>query len=286
MRQAYVVTAYKDPAQIERLIKRLNHPWFDFYIHLDKKVNKKDFAYLANLDRVIFIKNRATVRWGSHNLTVGILNSFNEILESGKNYDFVSVVSGQDYLIKPIEKLYSFLDNNKGKNFIYYEDPGEDWWSHNIKRVNKFHMTNFGFKGKTRLEVIINSILPKRKFPLPYALYGGPCATHMTLSTDCVKYVVDFMKKNKGLQRFVFFSWGTDEFLIDTIIMNSSFKDTVVNDNLYYIDWSLGGFNPKVFTIKDFDALKDTEKFYARKFDIKVDTSVMDKIDNLSLQLV
>jgi hypothetical protein len=52
MRQAYVVTAYKDPAQIERLIKRLSHESFDFYIHLDKKIDKKNFIYLAEMERV------------------------------------------------------------------------------------------------------------------------------------------------------------------------------------------------------------------------------------------
>jgi Core-2/I-Branching enzyme len=286
MRQAYIIIAYKDPAQIERLIKRLNHKSFDFYIHLDKKIDKKDFIYLSGIEQVYFIKNRALVRWGSHNLTVGILNSFNEILSSGRQYDFICVTSAQDYLIKPISQLYSFLKSNIGKNFIYYEDPGEAWWSHNMERVNKYHMTNFGFKGRYRLQHLINGILPKRNFPLPYKLYGGPCATHMTLSTNCVRYVVDFMRKNKGLQQFAFFSWGTDEYLIDTIIMNSPFKDTVVNNNLYYIDWSAGGFNPKTFTIKDFEALKNTDKFYARKFDIKVDDSILDKIDSLSLQMV
>jgi hypothetical protein len=284
MRQAYVITAYKDPGQIERLIKRLSHQSFDFYIHLDKKIDKKDFIYLADIGQVYFIKHRALVRWGSHNLTVGILNSFSEILNSGKKYDFISVISGQDYLIKPIEQLCSFLENNKGKNFIYYEDPGEEWWSHNIEHVNQYHMTNFGFKGRYRLQYIINKIMPKRKFPLPYTLYGGSCATHMTLSTDCAKYVVDFMKKNKGLQRYAFFAWGTDEFLIDTIIMNSQFRDTVVNDNLYYIDWSKGGYHPKTFTATDFEALKNNDKFYARKFDLKVDASILDKIDSLSAQ--
>ncbi len=282
MRQAYVITAYKDPAQIERLIRRFSHPCFDFYIHLDKKSDIRKFIYLADIERVSFVKKRAKVRWGAHNLTVGILNSFAEILQTGRQYDFISVVSGQDYMLKPTEQLVSFLENNMGKNFIYFEDPGEAWWSHNIKRVNQYHMTNFGFRGRYRLQFFINSILPKRKFPLPYKLYGGPCATHMTLSTDCARYVVDFMAKNRKLQRFSFFTWGTDEFLIDTIIMNSPFRDTVVNDNLYYIDWSQGGFNPKIFTMADLEALKNTDKLYARKFDIKVDSAVMDELDMLT----
>jgi hypothetical protein len=284
MRLAYIIAAYKDPAQIERLINRLAHESFDFYIHLDRKIDIKKFIHLAKMDRVYFIKKRAVVHWGSHNLTIGILNSFNEILESGKDYDFISVLSGNDYPLKPISELYDFLDENKGKNFIYYEDPGDEWWNRNIEHVNQYHMTGFSFKGRYRLQFLINKLLPRRKFPLAYKLYGGSCATFMTLSVDCVKYVVDFMKKNKGVQRYAFFAWGTDEFLIDTIIMNSRFKDTVVNDNLYYIDWSKGGDHPKTFTIEDFEVLKNSNKFYARKFDMKVDASILDKIDRVSLQ--
>jgi hypothetical protein len=145
-------------------------------------------------------------------------------------------------------------------------------------------MTGFSFKGRYRLQFLINRLLPRRKFPLAYKLYGGSCATFMTLSVDCVRYVVEFMRKNKGVQRYAFFAWGTDEFLIDTIIMNSRFKETVVNDNLYYIDWSKGGDHPKTFTIEDFEVLKNSNKFYARKFDIKVDASILDKIDSFSLQ--
>ena len=282
MRQAYVVTAYKEPAQIERLIKRLSHESFDFYIHLDKKIDKTAFLYLGDMERVYFVRKPALVRWGAHNLTVGILNSFKEILNSGRQYDFISVLSGQDYPLKPVDQLYFFLEKNIGKNFIYFKDPGEEWWSHNVKRVSQYHMTNLGFKGKHRLGYFINSVLPRRKFPLPYKLYGGPCATHMTLSIECAWYVVSFMEKDKRLMRFSYFTWGSDEFLIDTIIMNSKFRNNVVNDNLYYIDWSQGGNNPKVFTMADFEALSKTDKFYARKFDIKVDSTILDKIDELN----
>jgi len=113
-------------------------------------------------------------------------------------------------------------------------------------------------------------------------MYGGPCATFMTITPACAKYVVDFIAANKKVKRFSEYAWGTDEFLIPTLIMNSDFKDTVVNDNLYYIDWSKGGSSPKIFTAEDFDTLRKSDKFLARKFDIKVDTRIMDMLDKVN----
>ena len=87
----------------------------------------------------------------------------------------------------------------------------------------------------------------------------------MTLTEDCAAYIVKFIESNKKLRRFIRFTWGPDEFLFPTLIMNSAFKETVINDNFYYIDWSGGGSNPKILTLDDYDKLRSTDKIFARK---------------------
>jgi hypothetical protein len=127
----------------------------------------------------------------------------------------------------------------------------------------------------------MNFLLPVRKFPLPYAMYGGPRAMCMTLSKDCVSYVVDFIESNKKLRRFLRYTWGADEFVIPTLIMNSKFKPTVTNNNFYYIDWSNGGASPKTLTSADYNFLLASDNLLARKFDIKLDSEILDKLDLL-----
>ncbi len=61
--------------------------------------------------------------------------------------------------------------------------------------------------------------------------------------------------------------------------MNSRFKETVVNDNFYYIDWSKGGANPKILTAEDYDQLVSSDKIMARKFDISQDHAILDMLD-------
>ncbi len=279
MRVAFLIMAYKDPEQLERLIKKFRHPAFDFYIHLDKKIPRKNFSYLSELEGVYFIQKSVKVNWASYSLTKGILNSIEEIFASGRKYDFISNISGQDYPIKPVNDIYTYLEQNLYKNFIYYEDPGDEWWNGSILRVKKYDMSTFHFRGKYRLQLLMNTFLPEKKFPLPYKLFGGPCSTFMTLTAGCAKYVVKFMKSNKSVRRFARFSWAVDEFLFPTLIMNSPFKESTVNNNLIYIDFSAGGYHPKVFTQNDFDLLQHSDKLFARKFDYHIDAKIMDMLD-------
>jgi hypothetical protein len=280
MRIACIIMAHKEPGQIERFIKKFAHLPFDFYIHLDKKIRKGPFDYLTNIPHVHFVTKRIRVRWASYSYIHALLKALKEILGRGIQYDFISVMSGQDYPIKPVRSIYHSLENNIGKNFISYEE-GTEWWNHAITRINKYHFTNFGFRGRYRIQFFLNALLPVRKFPLPYTLYGGPRAMCMTLSTDCAAYIVSFIEANKKLRRFIRFTWGPDEFVIPTLIMNSKFKQTVVNDNFYYIDWSNGGVNPKTLTVEDYQLLLSSDKMMARKFDIMKDPEIFDMLDKI-----
>jgi hypothetical protein len=225
------------------------------------------------------VSKRIRIRWASYSFLHALLLSFREVLENGLHYDFISVMSGQDYPIKPVTDIFHSLEKNIGRNFISYEE-GSDWWGHAINRIKKYHFTNFGFRGRYRIQFILNALLPVRKFPLPYVLYGGPRAMCMTLSSDCALYILSFISSNKKLRRFIRFTWGPDEFVIPTLIMNSKFKNTVINNNFYYIDWTMGGTNPKTLTAEDYDSLISSDKMLARKFDIKKDTVILDMLDS------
>ena len=81
------------------------------------------------------------------------------------------------------------------------------------------------------------------------------------------------------MRRFVKYTWAPDEYLIPTLVMNSPLRETVVADNYRYIDWSQGGSNPKILTVQDFEGLTKSDKLIARKFDIKIDTRILDMLD-------
>src|ERR1700676_4001993 len=166
MRIACIIMAHKEPQQIERLLKKFNQLPFDFYIHTDKKINQEPFNYLASLPHVFFVKKRIRVRWASYNFFLAEIQAFKEVLASGIQYDFISIMSGQDYPIKPALSIYQFLEKNRERNFIAFEEDGV-WWRTAINRISKYHFTNFGFRGRYRIQFLMNALLPARKFLFP-----------------------------------------------------------------------------------------------------------------------
>jgi hypothetical protein len=279
MRIAFLIMAHKDPDQLARLVDRLNFPGFDCYIHLDKKVDSAPFLSLGQKENVTLIRNRTRADWAAFSFTAAIYRSLEEVINTGVGYDFIQVMSGQDYPIVSNRHIHRFFEEHAGRNFISFETEESGWWKHAIGRIRNYHLTAFRFPGRYKVQTLLNALLPERKFPLPYTLYGGPRASWFTVSHACATYVVNFMNSHPELRRFCTFTWGSDEFLFQTIIMNSPYKDSVVNDAINYIDWSGGGANPKILTVDDFNTLRNSGRYFARKFDPAKDARILDMLD-------
>ncbi|MGB4398362.1 MAG: beta-1,6-N-acetylglucosaminyltransferase [Daejeonella sp.] len=282
MRVAHIIMAHKNPEQLERLVIAMKHSMFDLYIHLDKKSNINDFNHLVKYPNVFFIQNRVECNWGGFSFVKAILNSVTEVLSSEREYQFLNLMSGQDYPLKTAGELYNYLSKNLHTSFIAYERVDHSWWEHAVSRYKTYHFTDFKLMGRYLLQKITNKLMPHRKFPLNLTLYGSTNSSWWVLSADAAQYLVDFIKDNAKLKRFMKFTWGADEFIITTIIMNSPFKDQVINDNLRHINWSSGGAHPKIFAKDDLNELVNTNKYFARKFDTDIDKEILDLIDEKS----
>lgn len=280
MRIAHIIMAHKNPKQLLRLIKSLEHPNADFFIHIDKKVLKEEFKIIEDLSQVKFIKNRINCNWGGNSLFLGILSSLNEVVSDNIEYDFINLLSAQDYPLTSAENIFNFLQSSPQSNFISYDESREtEWWKKAVSRYEKHHFTDLSFRGKYLLQKIVNKISPVRKFPMEMELYGSCKSTWWTISGNCAKYVDEIFTNNKQLRNFLKYSWGTDEFAFASIVMNSSFKDSVINNNLRYIDFSQGHAHPKTLLIEDYDKIVSSKMLFARKFDDQVDESILDRID-------
>lgn len=277
MRIAFLILAHKNPGQLERLLKALQHPAFDFYIHLDKKINEEPFKYLADLKNVFFIKKRVKVYWATFSVVQSIINGYTEI--DLNKYDYVQVISGQDFPLKPADEIYAYILKRKGTEFITcrtMEDGGE--WPV-AARVKRYYFLSWRIPGNYRLGDFITAVLPERKFPLGYEIVGREM--WHTLTTNAIKYCLHFLKKNPAVTRYFKYCWSPDEIVFSTILYNSSFRNNIA-DNLSYIDWSEGLANPKTFTKADYNLLKNSEKLFARKFDIQKDEIILEELSTLT----
>jgi hypothetical protein len=276
MRTAHLILVHKNPIQIERMLKRMYHPNFDFFIHVDKKVDIKPYFHLGNLTNVFFVKNRVDIKWGGYSIIKAAFNGINESCRNNQKYNFINFLSGQDYPIKPIEEIASFFQDNIGKEFIQYKDIISDW-KEAQRRYKRYHLTEFKFKGSTRLERIINYFFQERKMPYKLHPYGE--SMFWMLSPEVALYVMNRVQGDKKLESFFNYVWAGDEFLFQTLIMDSPYRDRVINNNFRYIDWSEKKANPKALEIEDFSKLKKSSMLFARKFDIEKSGEILDMID-------
>jgi hypothetical protein len=276
MKIAHLILTHKNPVQMERLVKALEHPCFDLYIHLDKKTDIGPFSYLGKRPNLWFIQNRTPVYWAGFGTIQATLNGFREILPKG-GYDYINVISGQDFPLCSANRIFQYIAERKGKEFITCESI-EGSWKIAAPRVQKYHLINWRIPGKFRLEKWVNRILPPRKFPLDHQIVGR--ANWFTLTPSAIGYALDFLRQHPELIRYYKYCWGADEFIFSTILYNSSFRERIV-DNLIYVDWTgQTGGHPRILLASDFPALSRTDKLFGRKFDMDVDADIFNLLEN------
>lgn len=281
MRLAHIIMAHKNPDQLLRLVKKLKHEHSDIFIHLDKKIPLEPFKRATKGQDVKFIKHRKRCNWGGNSFLVAIVSSLNEVQNSGTQYDYINLISAQDYPLQSADRIYEFLASQTGTNFISFEAAKDaHWWREAKSRYEKYHFTDFNFKFKYLLQSITNTITPRRTIPQSFELYGGSKSSWWTITGACAAYLTSQLKEGEAFYKSLKYSWGTDEFAVATVIMNSPFKAQTVNDNLRYIDWAEGEAHPNILRYEDYNKIRDSGMMFARKFDIEIDTSILDALDH------
>jgi hypothetical protein len=254
----------------------MQHPDFDFYIHVDAKFPIESHAELTKIPNVYLIQNRVDVHWAAFSTIQAEFNGLQEILDSARTYDFINLMSGQDYPIKKVEEMQDFFEARKGKLLLKYRAfTGE--WEEGMIRVNKYYLTDFSFKGQHFLEWILNKVLKRTNQPKGMKFYGS--SMFWAISPEAAEYVLNTVDRNSKMKRFFRFSWAPDEFLFQTILLNSSFADSVINENCHYYKHPPNTPSPKTFLMEDYEDIIASDRLYARKFDMSKEPLLLDKID-------
>ncbi len=277
MKIAHLILTHANPLQLKRLIQRLAHTDADFYIHVDLKTDINPFLSISS-ENIKFIEKRIGVHWGAYSIVQATVNSFEEILKADKKYDYINLLSGQDYPLKSTVAIHQFFENNPGKAFMHTLSVANEW-QEAIPRLTKYHLSNYHFAGKHAVEKWLNILLPSRKMPNNLVPVGR--SQWFTITAEHAQYIVTYLHENKNVRRFFELTWGSDEIVFQTILFNSIYQKDMVNDNLRYIDWSEGKASPKTFTIVDLPILLNSGKLFARKFNESVDVAILDEFDKL-----
>jgi hypothetical protein len=292
MKIVYLILAHRYPEQLVRLVQRLQAPDVRFFIHLDKKMEDRMGVTvkhgLKNFD-VTYVK-RHTCHWAGFGIMKATFQGLKEITESGIEYDYVALMSGQDYPIKSNAYIKRFFEHHKGTSFIeYIPFPKPDWIRQNggWDRVKYWHFRGknfnfvFPFHQRYKQTGLLKKLLKltswmklRRSFPEGMHPFGG--AQFWALHKSHADLIVNFIANNKSYFNFFRNVYVSDELLFQTIIGNLADTTKIHNDTLHFLEWRRKG---AILYTSDFENIRKTDYLYARKFDATVDPNILDLID-------
>jgi hypothetical protein len=273
-RIAYIVSAYKLPAQLERLLRRLAAPGVTFAVHVDKKTRGATWDEMTSrcrdLDVVWLPRHRS--QWGGFGHVRATLKGIDHVVENGAPFDYAVLLTGQDYPLRPPAEIARVLGEAEGRSFMRnIELPWDPWGPRGgLDRVEDWHVITY-----RRLHIALPL---RRKIPGGLTPWGG--SAYWCLEGSLVHFVHGYLRENPDYVRFFEHVFVPDELFFQTIIMNSEHRHTVVNDDLRYVDWTREPA-PVVLTRRDVPSLLESGQLFARKFDETVDAEVLDDLDRM-----
>jgi hypothetical protein len=280
-RLAYIISAYKLPEQAVRLVERLNTGTSTacFLVHVDKKadagVYRRLVGALGPLPNVRFLK-RHTCYWGGFGHVAATLEGIHALHQAGLAFEYAILLTGQDYPIKSNQHIRRFLQKHLGTNFLeHFPLPRAAWDDGGLPRIQSWHLRIL----HRHVKLSPPGWLPwRRRIPGGVIAFGG--SSYWCITRDCVEYIKAYLERKPEFISFFKHVDVPDELFFQTIVMNSRFRDTVVNDDLRYTVWDdLTSGSPAVLTRDDFSRLASSAKLFARKFDATVDAEVLELID-------
>ena len=275
---AYLILAHGNPRQLARLVNALpaSSP---VLIHLDRRatdaVYNEVVELLGSRPMLHFVK-RQRCWWASFGIVAGTINLIQTLNALDVPYDYATLLSGADYPIKSNVAIADYLDRHRGTEFIEsFLLTAPNRWSHDggystaPRRVLGRHLH---FRSRLlRLPGL-------RTMPAGLKPYGG--SQWWTLSRDAIRYIAEFIERTPRVVAFFKGSFAPDESFVQTIVSNSHFVGRVTGDDLRIAVWGrpLPPY-PATLTMDDQDMLRASHKHFARKFDPRIDSRILDLLD-------
>jgi Core-2/I-Branching enzyme len=273
MKIGYIITAHTLPDHLVRLVRRLESDDARFFIHVDRRAPDgvmsavdRDLAGRADVQLV----RRHRVQWASFSQLQAVLEGVYALLAWPERIDYGVLLTGQDYPLRAPAAIESTLADAAGRSFMVYRPSAGRF----LERVTRWHWHGEILGRRARVPNRFVPLKVRRSLPNGLAPYTG--FAHWCLSRECLEYVA---MCNPELTRFFRWSSSPDETYFQTILMSSPLADTLVNDDLRYVDWSDGGASPRVLTSWDLERMLRSSALFARKFDPRVDPNVIDALD-------
>ena len=271
MRPAYIISAYKRPDLLLRLVDALApNP---VAIHVDAKS-----PIVPEVERLldgrpgVTMLPRHVCHWGLFGHVEASLEGLRWF--AGTPCDYAILLTGQCYPLKSQHAIAADLADLAGRSILEHAAfPKAEWVRHDEGGYRR--LTSFYVK------------LPWRDAPKPVRLWrrqvpggrhphGG--SSYWCLSRACAMEVLGTIDRDPDLVRFFRRTLIPDEMFFQTLLANSPRRGDLIDARIHHLDFSAGGSNPAVMTAGALPAAIASGAWFARKLE---DAAVLDQIDAL-----
>lgn len=284
MRFAYLIAAHDKPDQLALLLNQLLAGENDDYaiLHLDAKSplfqqQREQFAHHIS-GRVHLIDDPTSVHWGHRSQVEATRRMLKIALAKG--FTLAHHISGSDWPVKKRADIVENLLNITEPYPAFIEILGEDqsermqfYWLRDLisrkltSEAQLYHWGRFMKKLNHLFNIMAQRIAGPRSAPFGPWQKGW---SWWSLPHDIAIAVLDALECNSERMRF---TACPDEHFIPTIIANR-FENRITSYHRY-IHWSAQAWNPEILTADHVPAIKNSDAWFARKFDMDVDDSFL-----------
>ncbi|QFQ92435.1 beta-1,6-N-acetylglucosaminyltransferase [Lacticaseibacillus manihotivorans] len=269
-KQAFLFLVRQIDAATLDVMKMLDDPQHDFYVHVDAKsgpVALPTIAKALKYSHVVLVP-RVAVGWAAYSMVAAEMQLLREATSAKTLYAYYHLLSESDFPLVSNQKFQAFF-TDKDLEFVEIERNNDVNTRNRLRyyyplqeRLGKRH----GFywlmqKGLLVVEHLLRVNRLKHVQELPIIAKGSQW---FSITDDFAKYVVS----NSALvTRVCRVSRAPDEVFLQTLLLNSKFASKLApqtSGNLRYIRWGQGN-SPKSLGPKDFQALQQSGKLFARK---------------------
>lgn len=286
-RHAYLIMAHNHFEYLNQLVKTLDDPRNDIFVHIDKKAKFTNFDLLKSgihYSAVYYIKQR-NVKWAAFS---GILCEMDLLraATSMDQYDYYHLLSGTDLLIKTQDEIHHFFDQNKETEFVAFDEQQIDeryldrvkyyYFFQDVYGRNRRNLFLLGLYVLDKILLSIQSLLKVNRIKeVTIPFQKG--ANWFSITHELATHVIE---QEQWIHKTFQYSLSGDELFLQTIILNSEFREKLSrpkhleeNLNMRLIDWSRG--KPYIWRKEDLPILINSHMFFARKIDPSIDHEII-----------
>ena len=280
MRQAILITAYRDLEQLKRLADLFDAD-FEIFIHLDRKC-REDYAAIGRRQNV-HLMSRYNVEWGDFNHLQAIILLMAEAY-AHRDLEYFHLITGSDYPAMPLADFKAYCEQHKEDNYLeHFPLPHDEWGAEGgLNRIMYWWLRpNAHRTAGAWLTRKLNSLQRRLNLKRNFGYFGGRLyggGTYWSMSRKAMGVAMDYLQAHPGYLRRFRHTSIAEEVCLPTLWANSGIALT--NNYMRYIDWGTDGANPQVLTEKDFDNIKASGALFARKMERGASDRLMEMLDN------